>query len=480
MRDRWLIGAEAVDAAAGPPIHVRDPASDSVIATLPRAGVREAAWAMDVASRSLETWRLVPTATRAAILQRAADTLLARRDDLARVITLESGKPLLESQGEVRYAADYLRSAAEQAERLADEHLDPHRPDVGAIAVHEPIGVCAAITPWNFPLAMLARKVAPALAAGCTVLAKPAEETPLSALALADALLACELPSGVLNVIAGDAPAIASTWLADPRLRKLTFTGSTETGRLLLRGAADQVVRCSMELGGHAAFIVLPGADLDAAVAGAMAAKFRNAGQTCICPNRLLVHRSLAAPFAARLAMAASQLVVGPGTEPASNMGPLIHDDALTKVRLHVQDALDRGGRLVAGGHTLSLPHRPDRFFLPTVITACHPEMLCFREETFGPVAPIMTVGSAEEAVSVANASPWGLAGYVFGPADAAESVARRLACGVVGVNEAAPSNAYAPFGGVKWSGFGREGGRWGVREYLSVKYLAIRKAGGP
>lgn len=479
MRDRWLIGAEAVDAGHGRPIQVRDPSSDAVIATLPGAGAREAALALDAAARALEAWRMVPAGTRAAILERAADALLERLEDLSRLITLECGKPLKESQGEVRYAADYLRSAAEQAVRLVDEPFDAHRAGVRAIAVHEPIGVCAAITPWNFPLAMLARKVAPALAAGCTMVAKPAEETPLSALALADTLRSCGLPAGAINVIAGDAPAIAATWLADPRLRKLTFTGSTETGRVLLRGAADQVVRCSMELGGHAAFILLPGADLDAAVAGAVAAKFRNAGQTCIGPNRFLVHQDLASAFAARLAMAAADMVVGPGIEPASNMGPLIHDDAVTKVRRHVQDALDRGGRLVTGGHTLPLPNRPNRFFLPTVITECHPEMLCFRQETFGPVAPIMAVASADEAVAVANASPWGLAGYVFGPTKAAESVARRLACGVVGVNEAAPSNAYAPFGGVKWSGYGREGGCWGVREYLSVKYLAVRQADG-
>ena len=479
MRDRWLTGVETADAAAGPSIRVRDPASDAVIATLPKAGAREAAAAMHAAARALETWRTVPAATRARILHRASDALLERLEDLSRLITLECGKPLKESQGEVRYAADYLRGAAEEAVRLADQVFDPRRPGVRAIAVHEPIGVCAAITPWNFPMAMLARKVAPALAAGCTMVAKPAEETPLSAFALADVLVSGGLPPGVLNVIVGDAPEIAATWLADPRLRKLTFTGSTETGRMLLRGAADQVVRCSMELGGHAAFILLPGADLDAAVAGAMAAKFRNAGQTCICPNRFLVHRDLASAFAARLAMAAAELLVGPGIEPASNMGPLIHDDAVIKVRRHVQDALDRGGRLVTGGHTLPLPNRPNRFFLPTVITECHPEMLCFREETFGPVAPIMAVASADEAVAVANASPWGLAGYVFGPTEAAESVARSLACGVVGVNEAAPSNAYAPFGGVKWSGFGREGGCWGVREYLSVKYLAVRQADG-
>jgi succinate-semialdehyde dehydrogenase/glutarate-semialdehyde dehydrogenase len=307
------------------------------------------------------------------------------------------------------------------------------------------------------------------------MVAKPAEETPLSALAFGETLQACGLPPGALNIIAGDPAAIASTWLADPRIRKLTFTGSTEVGRLLARAAADQLVRCSMELGGHAAFIVLEGADLEAAVQGAMTAKFRNAGQTCICPNRFLVHRSLASAFAARLALAAADLMVGPGLEPATRVGPLINDAGVAKVRRHVADALAQGAELVCGGDTVRLPHRPDRFFEPTVLAHCHTDMLCFHEETFGPVAPIMAVSDAAQAIDIANASPWGLAGYVFGPAAEAERVARELACGVVGVNEAAPSNAHAPFGGVKWSGYGREGGRWGLDEYLTVKYLAIR-----
>ena len=269
--------------------------------------------------------------------------MIADIEALARLITLESGKPLAEARGEVRYAADYLRSAAEQADALLDEPFDGRREGLRTLAIREPIGVCAAVTPWNFPVAMLARKVAPALAAGCTVVAKPAEETPLSALAFTELLVDRGLPEGVLNTIAGDPDAIVNIWLADPRVRKLTFTGSTETGRLLLRRAADQVVRCSMELGGHAAFIVLEGADLELAVTGAMAAKFRNAGQTCICPNRFLVHHSLAPAFAARLALAASSLSLGPGIEAATQIGPLINDAGVTKVRSHVADALAQG-----------------------------------------------------------------------------------------------------------------------------------------
>jgi len=479
MRNRWLIDGVWVDAGDGTRFTVRDPASDDIVATLPRAGAPHATAAVDAASRALPAWAALPFEARADRLRRAADAMTAAQRELAAVVTQECGKPLAEAEGEVRYGADYLRSAAEQSQALHEELFDPRRPGVRAIAVPEPIGVCAMITPWNFPIAMLARKAAPALAAGCTVVAKPAEETPLSAIAFGELMLQAGVPAGALNVIAGDAPAIGATWLADPRVRKLSFTGSTDVGRLLLRGAAEQVIRCSMELGGHAAFIVLEGADVHAAVQGALAAKFRNAGQTCICPNRFLVHRSIAGAFTAQLALAAADLVTGPGTDPSTRVGPLINDDAVRKVRSHVADALQRGARLVVGGDTRRLPNRPDRFFEPTVLADCHPEMLCFREETFGPVAPVMAVSGADDAIRISNASPWGLAGYVFGPTSEAERVARQLACGVVGVNEAAPSNAYAPFGGVKWSGYGREGGRWGIGEYLKTKYLAIREQSG-
>ncbi|NBX24848.1 MAG: NAD-dependent succinate-semialdehyde dehydrogenase [Planctomycetes bacterium] len=478
MRDRWLIDGHWLGDRCAAWLTVHDPATGAEIARVPSAGETEARQCVDAAAAAGRGWAAQPAEVRADLLDRAAETLDRRLADLARGITLECGKPLRESEGEVRYSSDYLRSAAREIRTLHEEPFETGRAGTRGVAVHEPIGVCAAVTPWNFPLAMLARKVAPAVAAGCTVVAKPAEETPLSALAFAEALQASGLPPGVLNVIVGEPAPIVDTWLADPRVRKLTFTGSTETGRLLLRGAAEQVIRCSMELGGHAAFIVLAGADVDQAVAGAMAAKFRNAGQTCICPNRFLVHRSIATAFTARLALAAAELVPGRGVDPASTLGPLINDAGVGKVRRHVADAVMRGARLVSGGQTEPLPGCLDRFFLPTVLADCGPDMLCFREETFGPVAPVMPVSDAEEAVRVANASPWGLAGYVFGPRPEAEAVARRLACGVVGVNEAAPSNARAPFGGVKWSGFGREGGPWGLMEYLTVKYLAIGQEG--
>ncbi|MCE2874304.1 MAG: aldehyde dehydrogenase family protein [Planctomycetaceae bacterium] len=446
MRNRWLINGAWCDGDTGSTFEVRDPASDAIVATLPRAGATLATAAVDAASRALPAWAALPFDARAEHLRRAADAMTAAQRELAAVVTQECGKPLAEAEGEVRYAADYLRSAAEQSQALQQEVFDARRPGVRAIAVPEPVGVCAMITPWNFPIAMLARKAAPALAAGCTVVAKPAEETPLSALAFAELLQQAGVPAGALNVVAGDAPSIGAAWLADPRVRKLSFTGSTDVGRLLMRGAAEQVIRCSMELGGHAAFIVLEGADVHAAVQGALAAKFRNAGQTCICPNRLLVHRSIAGAFTAQLALAAADLMVGPGTDPATRVGPLINDEAVRKVRNHVADALQRGARLVVGGE---------------------------------PVAPVMAVSSADDAIRIANASPWGLAGYVFGPTAEAERVARQLTCGVVGVNEPAPSNAYAPFGGVKWSGYGREGGHWGIGEYLTTKYLAVREQAG-
>ena len=277
-------------------------------------------------------------------------------------------------------------------------------------------------------------------------------------------------------MLIGDAKAIATTWLMDGRVRKLSFTGSTETGRLLLRQCAQEIVRCSMELGGHAAFIVLQDADIELAVKGAVQSKFRNAGQTCICPNRFLVHESIASEFAARVAVAAAQLKIAPGLDAGCQIGPLIHDAAVEKVRAHVADALARGAKLICGGRTKEIPDRPDRFFEPTVIANCDPSMLCFEEETFGPVIPIMSVASEIQAIEIANSSPFGLAGYVFGGSDAVtRSVAQQLQCGVIGVNEAAPSNARAPFGGVKYSGYGREGGAWGLMEYVTTQYLALR-----
>ncbi len=476
METRNLIAGRWTDISSSGAIEVVDPASDMVIARVPMCGASEALSALNSAYEFQPQWEATPPAQRAAVLHATAKLLVARKDALARIITQECGKPLAEAAGEVQYSADYFSCAANEMHALNEMEIALDRPGVSGVVRHRAVGVCAAITPWNFPLAMLARKIAPALAAGCTQLAKPAEETPLSAFALAEILLECGLPPQCLNVLTGDAKSIATTWLMDGRVRKLSFTGSTETGRLLLRQCAQEIVRCSMELGGHAAFIVLADADLELAVQGAMQAKFRNAGQTCICPNRFLVHEDIASEFTARVAVAAAQFKIAPGMETGCQIGPLIHDAAVDKVRSHVTDALARGGKLVCGGRTKEIPDLPDRFYEPTVIANCNPSMLCFEEETFGPVIPIMSVTSAKEAIEVANGSPFGLAGYVFGGNDkTARDAAQQLQCGVIGVNEAVPSNARAPFGGVKWSGFGREGGVWGLMEYVTTQYLALR-----
>ena len=476
METRNLIAGRWTDISSSGAMEVVDPASDKVIARVPMCGASEALSALNSAFEFQPEWEATPPAQRAAVLHATSKLLVARKDALARIITQECGKPLAEAAGEVQYSADYFSCAANEMHALNEMEVALDRPGVRGVVRHRAIGVCAAITPWNFPLAMLARKVAPALAAGCTQLAKPAEETPLSAFALAEILLECGLPPQCLHVLTGDAKSIATTWLMDGRVRKLSFTGSTETGRLLLRQCAQEIVRCSMELGGHAAFIVLADADIDLAVNGALQAKFRNAGQTCICPNRFLVHESIASEFTARVAVAAAQLKIGPGMETGSQIGPLIHDAAVDKVRAHVADALKRGGHLVCGGRTREIPNCPDRFYEPTVIANCDPSMLCFEEETFGPVIPIMSVTSENQAIEIANSSPFGLAGYVFGGNEqTALAVAQQLQCGVIGVNEAAPSNARAPFGGVKYSGYGREGGAWGLMEYVTTQYVALR-----
>jgi len=476
MQTRNLIAGRWTDIGSGGAIDVADPASGEVITRVPMCGASEALSALNCAFKFQPEWEATPITRRADVLRATAAMVVARKDSLARIITQECGKPLTEAASEVQYSADYFSSAAQEIQALNEIEVALERPGLCGVVRHRAVGVCAAITPWNFPLAMLARKVAPALAAGCAQLAKPAQETPLSAFALAEILLECGLPPQCLHVLIGDAKAIATTWLMDGRVRKLSFTGSTETGRLLLRQCAPEIVRCSMELGGHAAFIVLQDADIELAVKGAVQSKFRNAGQTCICPNRFLVHESIASEFAARVAVAAAQLKIAPGLDAGCQIGPLIHDAAVEKVRAHVADALARGAKLICGGRTKEIPDRPDRFFEPTVIANCDPSMLCFEEETFGPVIPIMSVASEIQAIEIANSSPFGLAGYVFGGNDAsARGVAQQLQCGVIGVNEAAPSNARAPFGGVKYSGYGREGGAWGLMEYVTTQYLALR-----
>jgi succinate-semialdehyde dehydrogenase/glutarate-semialdehyde dehydrogenase len=453
-------------------IEVRDPATGQPIGSVPDGGAREAAAALDRAAAALPGWRSRAPAQRAAVLRAAEALMRESKERLAAIITSENGKPLDESRGEVDYSADYLASAADEAERLHAETVRARRPDRRLRAIPNPVGVVGAITPWNFPLAMIARKTAPALAAGCTQVAKPSELTPLSAIAFAGLLAEAGLPDGCVSVVTGDAASISRAWFADGRMRKLSFTGSTETGRILMHAAAQHIVRLSLELGGHAPFIVLADADIDAAVAAAMAGKFRVAGQTCVCPNRFIVHESVHDAFADRLAAAASALPVGRGSDPATKVGPLIDDDAVAKVERHVADAIAGGGALLCGGGRVRVEGCLDRFIAPTVIAHVRTDCLAFREETFGPLAPIARVESTDAAIALANSSPWGLAAYVMTrDPDALERVGAELRCGIIGGNVGVISDAYAPFGGCGWSGFGREGGRWGVEEYVSWTY---------
>lgn len=473
MRCANLIGGRWIEPSSGAALAVCDAATGQVIAHVPAVASDEARAAVDAASRALPTWADTALEDRADLLRRCAKRLRAQRDALADTITAEGGKPLAESLSEVDYSADYFDSAAEETPRLTAEVLPERRQGRVQTAIPEPIGVVAAVTPWNFPLAMLARKIAPALAAGCTQVAKPAEETPLSALALAEILMEVGLPNGVINIITGAPEPIVNAWLEDGRVRKLSFTGSTDTGRLLMRGAAAQVVRLSLELGGHAPFLVFADADLAAAVDAAILGKFRVAGQTCICPNRFIVHASVADEFAARMTVAAAALPVGTGRTPGVRVGPLISDEAVARVQAQVKDAVDHGGRVLTGGTTVSVPQCLNRFFAPTVIAGATPSMRCFHEETFGPLAPIANADDDDAIIRLANATPFGLAGYAFSadPHRLAWAT-KRLQCGIVGCNTTAVSDAYAPFGGRGWSGFGREGGRWGVDEYISWKYI--------
>jgi len=473
VRGTNLIGGQWIEPAEGACLCVHDAATGEIITRVPAIGSAGAKAAVDAAVHALPAWAETRLADRADLLRRCAHRLREQRTRLADIITAEGGKPLAESLGEVDYSADYFDSAADETLRLTTQALPNRRHDLAQSARPEPIGVVAAVTPWNFPLAMLARKTAPALAAGCTQVAKPAEETPLSAIALAEILVEVGLPKGVINVITGAPEAVVNAWLEDGRVRKLSFTGSTEVGRLLMRGAASNVVRLSLELGGHAPFLVFADADIGVSIDAAILGKFRVAGQTCICPNRFIVHASVADEFAQRLTVAAQALPVGVGRTPGVRIGPLISDEAVARVQAQVDDAVAHGGRVLTGGRTVHVPHCVDRFFAPTVIAGATPSMRCFQEETFGPLAPIASAEDDEAMIRLANATPFGLAGYAFS-ADASRVAwaAKRLQCGIVGCNTTAVSDAYAPFGGRGWSGFGREGGRWGVDEYIAWKYV--------
>lgn len=454
----------------GAVIAVVNPADESRVGTVPDLNAEAAEGAVDAAARALPSWKALTAKQRAVILRRWGELMLDSRADLARIMTAEQGKPLAEAEGEVAYAAAFLEWFAEGARRISGDIPAPHQPDRRLLVLRQPVGVVAAITPWNFPLAMITRKAGPALAAGCTMVLKPSELTPLSALALARLAERAGLPAGVFNVVTGDAASIGGVLTGDRRVRKFTFTGSTAVGKMLAARCMATVKRVSLELGGNAPFIVFDDADLEAAVDGAMASKFRNAGQTCVCANRLLVQSGIHDAFAARLAERAAALRIGAGLAGPSDQGPLIDARAVAKAAAHVADAVERGGRLMAGGRALG---RKGHFFAPTVIADVPPDALLCREETFGPVAGLVRFDTEEEAIRLANDTDAGLAAYVF-TRDLARSwrVPEALDYGMVGLNTGLISTEVAPFGGVKQSGLGREGSDLGIDDYLDVKLV--------
>ncbi|WP_433868231.1 NAD-dependent succinate-semialdehyde dehydrogenase [Ralstonia wenshanensis] len=460
--------------ATGPLLDVTNPATGDLITRVPDSGADEARAALDAAHAAFPAWRKVPAKQRAQIIKRWNDLVLAHQDDLGKLISLEQGKPLAEGKGEVAYAASYIEWFGEQATRMNGEVIPAPVPGRRMFALKEPVGVVAAITPWNFPAAMIARKIAPALAVGCTVVCKPAEDTPLTSLALVRLAQEAGVPPGVLNIVTASrerTPEVVDVWLDDARVRKITFTGSTPVGKHLARRSADTLKKLSLELGGNAPFIVFEDADIDAAVDGFMAAKFRNGGQTCVCPNRVFVHDAVHDAFAAKLAARVAALKVGPASDPASQIGPMINARAVEKIDRHVQDAIAKGAKVLTGGARLT--QLGANYYAPTVLINADATMACACEETFGPVAPLTRFTTEEDVIAVANDTPFGLAAYFYSQ-DVRRiwRVAEALETGIVGINEGALAAEAAPFGGVKESGYGREGSVHGLDDYLHTKYV--------
>lgn len=477
MQTSCFINGKFVPARSARTFEVRNPATNAVIASVADGDADDARIAIEAASQAFPVWKNLAAIERAKPLRTLSALMLRDTERLADLCSQECGKPLAEARVEVAYAASFLEWYAEEGKRIYGETIPASDPGKRLLVLRQPSGVAAAITPWNFPIAMVTRKMGPALAAGCTQVVKPAEQTPLSALAIAELCLEAGFPAGVFNVVTGlDAPAIADTFFEGLTVRHVSFTGSTDVGRILLAKSAANVVRVSLELGGHAPFIVFQDADIDKAVAGAIASKFRNAGQTCVCANRFLVQREIHDEFVKRLSIAVAALKVGDGRTPGIHVGPLVDDAGLRKAEAHVADALSHGAHVVTGGTRLSVVGCADRFMAPTVLSGVTPAMLCFREETFGPIAPVCVFDTESEALAIANGTPYGLAAYLF-TADGARimRMSEALHYGIVGVNDALPATAQAPFGGVKHSGLGREGGHPGIEEYLDLKYVSWR-----
>lgn len=465
-------------AADGAMLEVRDPADGILLGSVPSLSAHEVGEAIDFAQEAMAAWSRETAAKRSSVLRRWFELITANTDDLAAILTAEQGKPIPEARGEIAYAAAYIEWFAAEAVRIEGEIIPGPAADKRILVLREPVGVCAAITPWNFPEAMITRKAGPALAAGCAMLVKPASQTPFSALALAELALRAGLPPGLFSVVTGSASVIGPALTGSPLVRKLSFTGSTEVGKKLIADAAATVKRVTMELGGNAPFIVFADADLDAATEGLMVSKFRASGQTCICANRILVDASVAERFTGLLVKAVATLRVGPGTAEGVTQGPLIDEAAVKKVESVIADAVSKGAVIAAGGKRHALG---GTFFQPTILTGCTSAMEVAREEIFGPVVPVFTFTTDEEAISLANATDVGLAAYFFSR-DLARvwRVAESLQYGMVGVNTGVLSNAAAPFGGVKESGYGREGSRHGIQDYLSMKYVCMGGLGTP
>ncbi len=472
FREQCYVDGAWTAADSGKTFPVVNPANGQTLGTVPDMGAAETRRAIEAAERAWPAWRDKAAKERAAILRKWFELMMAAQEDLAQILTAEQGKPLAEARGEIAYGASFIEWYAEEAKRAYGDVIPSPWTDKRALVLKQPIGVAAMITPWNFPNAMITRKAGPALAAGCTVVLKPAEQTPFSALAMAELAERAGIPKGVLNIVTGDAPTIGAELCANPKVRKLSFTGSTEVGRILMRQSADTIKKLSLELGGNAPFVVFDDADLDAAVEGALASKYRNAGQTCVCANRLYVQDGVYDAFAAKLAEKVKSFKVGAGSEPGVVIGPLIDEQGLQKVEKHVADALGKGAKVVLGGRR---HERGGLFFQPTVLADVTPDMIVSYEETFGPVAPLIRFKTEDDAIRLANNTEFGLAGYFYSrDIGRIWRVAEKMEVGIVGANVGIISTEVAPFGGVKQSGLGREGSRYGLDEYLELKYVLI------
>ena len=475
FRTQSYLNGEWIDADSGLRFDVDNPADGSVVGSVPDCGAAETRRAIEAANAALPAWRAMTAKQRSALLRKWYELMLLNADDLAVILTTEQGKPIAEAKGEVMYGASFIEWFAEEGKRIYGDVIPPHMADKRLIVIKQPIGVTAAITPWNFPNAMITRKAAPALAAGCTMVLKPAEQTPFSALAMAELAHRAGIPKGVFNVITGAAhssPAIGQELCSNPTVRKLSFTGSTEVGRILMRQSADTIKKLSLELGGNAPFIVFDDADLDAAAEGLMQCKFRNAGQTCVTANRIYVQASVYEAFAAKFGARLATLKVGRGTDTGVNVGPLIDEQGLAKVEAHLSDALAKGAKVLIGGKRHALG---GRFFEPTLLTDVPMSAKVSKEETFGPIAPLIKFNTEAEAIALANDSEFGLASYFFArDVGRVFRVGEALESGMVAINTGILSNEVAPFGGVKQSGLGREGSKYGIEDYLEIKYLCL------